>query len=193
MAMYGIKVKGSQSIVSINLDKFNKLLLEKCEEQNKLAVRVWLRTILDHIPTYTGTARGTFKPLGRVVNYTVPLVGKAGRPGKTAKNPHKKHISYGGSTFAMGFSAGGQHAEYKLDVKVSNLEIKCSFIFTNNLPYVAYNDVNSAPSGFVLPSNPPWHSHERGVEAWKRYILTEVPKKLLVPKEFIRIVKMKVR
>lgn len=190
--MFGMKLRGKQAIVRIDTNKFKAQLIDKCDEQNKLAVRAWLKARLDRIPTYTGTARGTFAPLGRTVRCAVPLVGRAGRPGKTSKNPRKSHITYGKRKFAMGFSAGGQYASYKLKVNYSKTAILCSFEFSSNLPYVAYNDVNSAPKNFRLPSNPPWHSSARGKKAWEKYVVNKAAKQLIVPREFVKVKKVRI-
>lgn len=194
MALMNLKVKGHISTITIDIGRFKTSLVKQCEVQNRQAVRAWLRETLKFIPTYTGTARGTFKPLGRTLRVAVPKIGQAGFPGNKKRAAKKKTIWYGpGRTFTAGFEAGGQYAQYDLKVRQSGLKITCTFNFTNNLPYVAYNDINGAPPNFILPSNPPWQSHDAGAKAWKQYILTTVPERLKIPREAIKITVMKVR
>lgn len=195
MATFSMKVKGVVALISFKKDKYILRLMKHAREQNKAAVKVWLIAVLERIPTFTGTARGTFAPLGRTVNYIVTRVGPAGGPfseASAARAALKKHIVSGGKTFVAGFSAGGNYAHYSLDTQLISNGIVNTFIFTNDLPYVAYNDVNPAPKGYTLPSNPPWRAYTNGLIAWRKYIRSKVTKHMLPPKALLKIKHVKV-
>lgn len=192
--MRNVSIKGKSSINLFKLDvnKFRKNLAKECEVQNRQAVRAWLVEALTYIPTYTGTARGTFKPVGRVVKRVVSKLGPAGQPGDSYRAKQKKVITYKGKTFIAGFSAGENYADAVLSTNIENDKIINCFVFFNDLPYVAYNDVNSAPSGFSLPSNPPWRWRKKSNKVWAKYILGEASRKLrLKVSQEIKIVKVR--
>lgn len=192
MTLYSMKVKGNMSIVHIDVERFKTSLLKKCEVQNRQALRVWLKTALLHIPGYTGTARGTFYPVGRLVRRTVTKFGPGGQSGNPDRAKRKKLIYYKGRTYTAGFEAGRDYASATLRTDISGVKITNSFIFTNNLPYVARNEENPPPEGWVMPSNPPWRALEKAASAWKKYILTVVPVRVNISREIIKIEKFRI-
>jgi hypothetical protein len=188
-----LKVKGHIEIIEVNLTKFQTSLLKQCEIQNRQAVRVWLKEVLKYIPGYTGTARGTLVPVGRLINRAVARFGPSGPSGNQRRAKKKKWINYKGRMYRAGFQFGKQYAEARISSKVTGITILNSFEFDNNLPYIARNDISGPPPNFIMPSNPPWRSHDKAAEAWKNYILTVAIKRLPKIKDFLKIKRMKVR
>lgn len=193
MAIFKLTKKVSGSTITIDVNKFKTKLREKCEVQNRQALRVWLKEALEHIPGYTGTARGTLVPVGKIVRRAVTKFRPGDPLGNAKRAAKKKFIHYKGVTYRAGFEYGKDYAQALLNTNVEGLSIRNTFIFTENLPYVIFNESNSAPPGFTMPSNPPWWWSEKAAKKWKEYILTEALRKINVPKEFLKITKMKVR
>jgi hypothetical protein len=188
MAIFGMKVSGQQTIVTIDIKKFQTILKARMEVQARQALREWFRVALDNIPQYTGTARGTLTPVGRLVRRAV---GSLGAIKGRAKG--KKWITYRDRSFRTGPEAGADYADATLDTKLDGLNLTSSFVFTNTLPYVGRNDEKGAPPGFTLPSNPPWNSHDKAAAAWKKYLLTVGNKKLLIPAQALTVKVVRIR
>jgi hypothetical protein len=192
MALQGMKVKGQVALFKGNSERLFAAALKIAIEENKKAVAQWLKVVLTYIPTYTGTARGTLRPVGRQVKVAVSKFGPAGAKGDLRRAKKKKKIVYKGKTFTAGFVAGGKHAKATLTSVRKGNEIVNTFEYTNNLGYVIYNEQNTQPPGFKLPSNPPWRYNLKAVTAWKKYILIQVPKRLPSPLKFVKFTKIRV-
>lgn len=191
--MFRLRVKGTQTTVNINLDKFYTLLEKVCIEQNKEAVKEWLRKTLNNIPGYTGTARGTLVPVGRLTNTIISRFGPGGPSGNQKKAKYKKYIRYGGHIIRAGFHHGKNYASAAIGTKREGNKIINTFTFTNTLPYIARNDISGPPPNFIMPSNPPWYSHGKGAAAWQNYIRTIIPTKLPTLSQFIKVKRIRVR
>lgn len=190
---YKVHVRGHQQIMNIDLSKVGQKLKEKCEIQNRQAVRAWLAEVVKHIPGYTGTARGTLVPVGRLVGRIIQKF-RAGDPlGDPERAKKKKFIHIGGRTLSAGFQFGAHYASATMGTYLTGRKIINTFTFDNTLPYVARNDLSGPPPGFIMPSNPPWFSHNKAKRAWVRYVLTVIPKRLPLPSEFIKITTLRVR
>lgn len=185
----GIKVKGEFAIVGFDMRKFTNSLSKSVKVQNRQAVRAWLKAVLPEVPGYTQTARGTFAPVGRLVNRAVKRIPTLGDPKRAKK---KKFAEYNSRKYRTGFTYGSIYANAKVISIVSRSGVRNIFVHTNNLPYVAWNDINNAPPGFKMPSNPPWRFKEKGRKAWEDYINTEAKRKLPKVREHIKITKNKV-
>jgi hypothetical protein len=185
--MYSIKVKGALKLYEIDEKVFRTKLEELCITETKEAVKVWLTERLKHIPGYTGTARGTLVPVGRLVGKVISRFSPSGPSGDQNRAKRKKFIHRNGRTFRAGFQYGKDYASASIQVKQESNKIRCTFSFDSELPYVARNDVNGPPAGFIMPSNPPWFSTQRGVKVWKKYVLKEIPKKLKLPRSAVKI------
>jgi len=170
-----ISTKGSQvAFFELTPDLFSKTLKKRLGEAHRQAVRVWLKTILENIPTYTGTARGTFRPLGRVLNIAVQ---KTKVLGKTDPSK-KKWIYVKGRKWRAGIDYGESYGGYSLWWQQEATRIIYGFSFTSDLPYLLWNEVYPAPVNFVLPSNPPWRAFRKAALAFLKYVKIEVPKQL---------------
>lgn len=168
----------------IDSKKLQKEAINFLEVQMRQATRAWLRAVIKKIPRYTGTARGTFKPLGRVLRVAIKAAG-APTHGSAEGAKRKKFIKIGGRLLPTGPSAGELYSDFKF----SKTKNTVSFEFDQNLPYVIWNSIYPAPVNFILPSNPPWFAFAAGEAAFKNYVKVELPKKAKF-KKFVRRVKI---
>lgn len=171
-----ISTRGSKvALLKFDEVKFSKTLKKRLEVAHNQAVRTWLRAVLEEIPTYTGAARGTFKPLGRVLRVAVNRTKVLGNK-KRARQ--KKWAYVGGRKYRVGFEYGENYGDYSIYWKDARYKLIYGFTFTSDLPYVLWNDAYPAPIGFTLPSNPPWNAFRKGAREFVRYVRTEIPKRL---------------
>jgi hypothetical protein len=143
-------------------------LYKVAEEEHTEAVKAWLKKVLANTPTYTGTARGTYAPVGRTVGRTVR---RGIVRGKT--NPRrKKYFQYpkGGKKWPLGFSAGANYSDHEIKGRISGGTLKFTFMFDQQLPYVMWNEVYPAPAWMTLPSNPPWLALTKANKTFARRI-----------------------
>ncbi len=152
------------------------------------AIAEWARTIISKIPTYTGTAKGTYASIGKTIkNFNL------GNPGGISAQARWK-ISQGttinGRHYSLGFQAGKQYADHKLFNIVNKVNITCVFQFTQNLPYAVWNDFYPAPAWLHLPSSPPWHAMEKGKVAFVNYVVRELPKAIKRDVKFVKLIRI---
>lgn len=190
-----IKTKLRAKVIKTNTVKFIKALDKDLRIQNRQAARAWLREALTNIPTYTGTARGTFKPLGRALRVSVPKFGPKGAQGNLANAAKKKYFQYpkGGRKYKLGFNEGAQYSKYRFKTYKTKTSIQISFTFNNQLLYLLWNDIYPAPNWITLPSNPPWEALDYASIAWEDYIKNVLPGKLPKLKNFQTVTFIKVR
>lgn len=162
-----VRIRGQVPVV--NFKQYLRKVQKAVQEEHTKATKAWLIAVLQKIPTYTGTARGTYAPLGRIVGHSVSV---GLRRGKTDPNK-KKYFIYpkGGRRWPLGFAAGANYSEEKITFRQQGLDVyRARFEFDQMLPYVLWNEVRSPPSFMKLPSNPPWRAHEAGEKAFIRYV-----------------------
>jgi hypothetical protein len=181
-------VRGKLSAPEINLGVFNKKLQTVLVEQQVEAVKVWLKTVLSHIPTYTGTTRGTFAPLGRKVNYVFGAT-------PTAAGRRKYVFIYpkGGRRYPLGFEEGRRYQDNDIYHFGSGNRIEYVFKFELSLPYAVWNDQYPAPQWLTLPSEPPWEAMAYAAVEFYRYVHNVIPKHLPDPNYKVKIKTIKVR
>ena len=181
--MFSIKVTGKGSLVGINGTKFSQTATNEAEEQLRQCARVYLREVLQHIPTYTGAARGTFKPIGRALRVAVPRVGPMGVPGNAARAKQKKVTHYKGRIYDVGFENGQQYGHLNMYLHTTKTQIRGVFQMTQNLPYVLHNDLNGLRNVITAP----WHYHEQGMQAVNTYVDNAMPRQF--PKMYRKNIK----
>lgn len=147
--------------------KYVKEVRTYMKEQQILAIKRWLKTVLKHTPTYTGTARGTYAPIGRVVGHAVRKGLVRGDRKQAAK---KKYFKYGGISYPLGFAAGSNYQEHKITSRFQGGALTFKFTFDQRLPYVLWNEATPGPSWFHFKTPPPWHALERGNKSYYRYL-----------------------
>jgi hypothetical protein len=156
---------------NINFDsgKYIKAIKIVMDEEFDIAVKKWLLAVLRHTPTYTGTARGTYAPLGRAVGHAVRKGTIKGDPAKAAK---KKFFKYGGQSFPLGFAAGANYSDFKI-TKAKNIKVKSAryvFEFDQQLPYVLWNEILPGPDWFHFRTPPPWLAMQAGNTAFVNHM-----------------------
>lgn len=131
-------------------------------EQFREAIRAWLKAVLNEIPEYTGTARGTFKPLARTLNVVVtPGVKYYKREGPLRSRLKKGYHIVQGKRYLVG-PASNEYGAFDLQ----DTKAPFSFSFSQNLPWALWNDIQPAPAWMTLPSNPPWEAINAGNRAY---------------------------
>lgn len=143
------KFKSSFSLIQFQSSAYLRRLQEKLEVIQREAARAWLRAVLEHVPTWTGTARGTYLSLGSVLHVAVPITPKVQRANRGPL--------FGVVKSYFDFSAEG---------------LVYRFSFTQNLEYYLMDELNIVPN---IPSTP-WHSFSFGYEAWKAEVKTRLLK-----------------
>lgn len=163
-----LKLKSTVTLIKLGKINLNsKTVDEFFQRQLRNAARAWLRAVILKIPRYTGTARGTFRPLGR---YLKVAVGPGIKYGYTTPNRTSKRIQ--GKVYQLGPVAGEQYSSFSFSRDANGEYV---FTFDQNLPYVIWNDIYPAPAWITLPSNPPWFALEAGREAFNKYVSFEMP------------------
>lgn len=164
-----VKLKSSATIVTFGKKKVSETFLKFLEKEMRLAARAWLRAVLLNIPKYTGTTRGTFKPLGRVLRVSLnTFAGPSGGSKERAKAKLRRGFTtVNGITVPLGEAAGAAFAEHKLGRVGFN---KVVFEYTNLLPWFAINEFTSGPPNFRFATPPPWQATKAGDAAFLDYV-----------------------
>lgn len=146
------------------LKSFKTQLGQLSEREVKQAAREWLRAVIKEIPTFTGTARGTFKPLGQFLRVAIPQ--------HTPKSDRKsKRIN--GRVYQLGFAAGAQYGE---DFEFKQDGLRYEFNYTVELPYIWWNSFGPGPANLTKPT--PWFAIQKGTTAFGNHIREEIPGKI---------------
>lgn len=158
-----LEFKGQLYTINFDVAKFKKTLTEKMETQLRQAARAWLRAVIPAVPVFTGTARGTLQPLGRILRVAVPISPIATRKGKGP--------SVGASASTFNFTSS------------NNIY---TFSWSNDVLHYYINEYNDM-SGLIPLKNPtPWQSIEKGNAAFQLYFDTELQKQLPDMGDFLR-------
>ena len=192
--MYKVKMKGTFARLDMNFAAYLRATEKAVTTQNKQAARVWLREALEHIPTYTGSARGTFRPMGSALRVAVPFKGPKGQPGNAENAKRKKYFESYGAKHRAGFEKTEHLQRHRLITKIAGGVVKGIFEFDQLIEYVSRNDIRPAPQPhFTLPSNPPWNYTQRAALAWRHYIETVAIKRMPKPNQMIKVTYYKAR
>jgi hypothetical protein len=137
------------------------------EELQIEAIKVWLKTALSKVPTYTGTARGTFKPVGRIVGKQI----RRGQVRGRSDPRKKKSTTWGGITYSTtGPPAGEQYGDASISKRKYRDGITLAFSFSQSLPYALWNEATPGPPGFIYASPHPWHALSAAKEAYEKFL-----------------------
>ena len=170
--MAKLKATATLTFSQPNFVKFSKTLKTRLDAEHRNSIRVWLRALLTKIPTYTGTVRGSYKPLGRLLRVAVPI----GPISKAASM--KKFFKYKGKSYPLGVAEGSRYSDFNFEENTTSDGILYKFTFNNTLLYALWNELYPAPEWMTLPSNPPWDALIKGDSARKNYMDTKVQKRL---------------
>jgi hypothetical protein len=141
---------------------YTKTVKEYLRVQIRQAAREFVREAVVRVPVDTGQARGTFLPLGRFLNVSVPI------PGANAKFNKSEDT--------------GAEPQNQLLFRFTSTKTGESFEIDPQLFYFWFNDffAHSYPNA-QLPT--PWGSLEAGWEAFMEYM------RVVAPQRFPRIEK----
>lgn len=151
------------TVLKLDFGKFTKTLFDDIDTQIRQAARAWLRAILlsDLPPVWTGTARGSLKPLGQFLRVSVPINPVATRSG-------------------MGPGVGASQSSFSFE----RGEIS-KFIWETEVLHYKINEFNDVSHIIHLKHPVPWHSMEIGKRAFKDYIDTYLKKRIPKISEFL--------
>jgi len=167
------RIRGEMGLMTIPIVNFTKTLRARLEAKQREAIRAWIRAVIAKTPSYTGTVRGTFKPLARVLGRVSVQPGglSAG-----ARNKVVRGTEIDGKHYQLGFGAGGQYSDFSITQDVSTFHMSFVFVFDSSLPYALWNNIQPAPSWMHLREPTPWHALRAGALAFEQYVMREVPK-----------------
>ncbi len=168
-----MKFKGSLALLQFDLEGYKKRLHEHLSEEIARAAFVWLNTVLDEIPTWSGASRATFLALSQEVGFNLSISPKLG------------------GAIGLGIGVGAAHGQGTMTADVGKGEY--SFKYSTDLPHLVWNEFNT-PAGdpnvfFRLKKPGPYRFQKKGKEAFER-IAAEV--RLPEPWKSLKITKVKV-
>ncbi len=180
------KANLTQSILKFG--PFKKELKNKLKVLHKQAIEAWLRTVLKETPVYTGTVRGTFKPVGRIIGKAISSIGPVNK-----RAASKTHFIYpkGGKKVPLGFSKGESYADAERLEKDLGNSLEYTFIFARDLLYAAWNEIQPAPSWLRLVRPTPWHALDKAATSWDIFVRNDIFKVLPPLTHGLTIVKIR--
>lgn len=137
------------SYLEINVDRFNKTMEEEVNIQLRQAVRAWLTVLVEEgaIPVWTGTAKGVFIPLGKLLRVAVPIRPIKSKPG-------------------FGPEVGAKRSSFAFN-RVGN---KYTFEFLHDVGYLAANEEANLRPPIKLRHPGPYNAFKRAGEAYDKYV-----------------------
>ncbi len=138
---------------------FTKTFNEAIDKEVRMAARAWLRAVMQEVPVYLGAARGSLIPLGQFLRVAVPI----------SPNPNAKPRA------GLGPEEGARQGRFEF----KHLQKVVSFSFSTNVAHYIFNEYNEAPNPpFRLIHETPWHSFEKGIEAFESYLTENLQKNI---------------
>jgi len=152
--------------LEIAVKKYRKATDVAIEQVMKESMKEALETVILHVPTYTGMARGSLRPIGRVVEANIMNITPA--PG-AVDHPEK--------TIAKGEAAGSDFVFYHKDGR--------HFISFKNA--VEHYETNEHEQNISLPliHPTPWESWQAGREVYKAYLRDQLTSRVPNVKKFV--------
>lgn len=162
-----VKISYKATSAKFNFEKYKQSIDNYVSDKQIQAIKEWVKGAVSETPTYTGTARGTYVPLGRIVRATVR---KGIIKGNAARASRKKEFRYKGKTWPLGFEQGADYAEHKIYKRRVKQNIFFYFTFDHKLPYVIWNNTRKAPGWLHLIDPTPWKALMVAEAAYKKVI-----------------------
>ena len=178
-----MRLKGKLAIRKWSLKLLSRTLYTKLEVQHRQAVREWLRAVIAKVPVYTGTAKGTFKPLGRYLRVAVPV---------SPINTSKKYFYYKGKKYRLGLTAAEEYLTFSFKSRRTPFTYSYNFDYDIKLPYLVWNDIQPGPSWFPFKTPPPYYATNAGEAAYNKYLSEIAPTRLPKIGTFSKVVKKRV-
>jgi hypothetical protein len=165
-----LKVKVSLVYLKLNSGEFTKAVLETLQTQSRQAARAWLRAVILKVPTWTGEARGSLKPLGSFLNVAIPISPSTSRQAQAA--------------MAAGHTAEAGTAQGNFQFKIEG-EARVIFIFSTDVVHYLINEFYDVSEHIHLIDPVPWYSLRAGKAAYKEYLTTNLKAKIPKLKSYI--------
>ncbi len=149
--------KGSFVKLSIDVQRYTKTLDENMKIQVRQAAREWLRAVIQKVPVWAGSSRGSLQPLGRFLRVAIPINPRVTLPGR-------------------GPSVGAQQSDFSFDSPRRGVY---EFAFDEQVAHYRINEFFDVTQfGFKLLNPTPWHSFVAGEAAFQRYVEDVMPGRL---------------
>lgn len=149
-----------------NSQKFNQTLRTKLTVQVRQAAREFVRAAIVKVPIDTGEAIGTFLPIGRFLNVSIPILNN---------HPTEKKNPETGSSeekrLLFTFSSNQYGVYFEIDWQLFHFWF--NEFFHHNYPNAQIET--------------PWHSMEAGRDAFLEYMRTVAVERLPKLKDFIEV------
>lgn len=149
-----------------DIDRHRKVLDEDLKIQTRQAARAWLRATFEHVPVWTGMARGSLKPLGRYLRVAIDIT-----PHERAKPTPSKNQAAGEAKQHFVFNSNGYNYSFQWSTDVLHYQL---------------NEFHQSTLNAHLAATTPWHSTQFGNAAWDAYVRDILPKRLPNCSDFIQ-------
>jgi len=158
--------------MSIDVGRVTKTLNENMSIQMRQAAREWLRAVITKVPVWTGTSKGSFKPIGRFLNVQIPISPEVSRSG-------------------MGPDVGADKSAFHFSRRKGNQ----IFTFEVGVAHYAVNEFHNVnlTGQFQLRNPGPYASFKFGELAFNRYVENVMPGRLPKPETFTKMTKVKIK
>lgn len=173
-----INCSGQVATFNVALGNFTKQLDQQLMTELRAASAEWVKAVLQTIPVYTGSARGTFAPISRVLKHWGVNNPTVGPVDAAAAKKIKRGFYYKNKRYILGYTAAGIHSNYSFNMITRPGQRVMKFNFTNNLPYVLWNTMYKAPDWLHLKHITPTYAYEKGAIAFEKYVKNVIPTKL---------------
>ena len=149
--------KGHFDKLELDLGKASKTFKQALQVQVRQATREFVRAVIIEVPVYTGMARGSLKPIARIVNVAVPI-------SPIAKGRNDKNIAKGESHGHVEFVDKGLEQGVLISITLAH--------------YLTNEFLTGQPDQKQLIHPTPWKSFEAGKRAYKRYLRENLVKRM---------------
>jgi len=157
-----LKVKVRAECPRIDYQGFKLNIGRLGQKYLKLATKAWVRAVVERVPVYAGTARGTLQPLGRFVNASVPRGRKSG-----AREAQRETKKIYGKTYQLGFEGGKTQGQ---DFDLVQDDMKWTFRFHHELVYFIWDNYGKPLKTLKAA---PWGALEAGQLAFAKSVHDE--------------------
>lgn len=165
-----IQFTGRLYTMQFDAEGFKKSLQEAIAVQMRQAARAWLRAVIPAVPVYTGMARGSLQPLGRILRVAVPISPIAFRRGKSPAE--------GATQSSFEFYNNGS---------------VWTFSWSTDVLHYTINEYNNMSGVLPLRHPTPWKSIEKGNIAFNAYMEANISKRIPKLADYIKTDTVQVR
>lgn len=157
-------IKFTGRFYRMNFDEtgYKKTYDEAMKVQLRQAARAWLRAVVPKVPVYTGMARGSLVPLGRLLRVAIPIsINPKAKRRITAKYSREAGEALGAFNFEDG--KNGVYT-FTVDTQVLHFYLNDTFDIKAKIPQLIHDT--------------PWDAFKSGEAAFRTYVETVLPGRL---------------